>query len=61
VAEASVKSAVPDDEPGGIQVAVPRNALKKWAKVREFTLGPPGCCATGWRRSWTRPVTVDGG
>lgn len=23
-------------------MAVPRNALKKWAKVREFALGLPG-------------------
>jgi len=37
-----VKSAEPDDEPGGVQVAVDRNALKNWAKVREFALGLPG-------------------
>jgi predicted DNA-binding protein (MmcQ/YjbR family) len=42
VAEASVKSAEPDDEAGGGTVAVPRNALKTWEKVREFALGLPG-------------------
>lgn len=42
VAEASVNSAEPDDEAGGGTVAVPRNALKTWEKVREFALGLPG-------------------
>jgi len=37
-----VKSAEPDDETGGGTVAVPRNALKTWEKVREFALGLPG-------------------
>lgn len=37
-----MKSAEPDDEPGGMQVAVSRSALKKWAKVCEFALGLPG-------------------
>ncbi|WP_405468951.1 MmcQ/YjbR family DNA-binding protein [Streptomyces canus] len=32
----------PDDEAGGGTVAVPRNALKTWDKVREFALGLPG-------------------
>jgi predicted DNA-binding protein (MmcQ/YjbR family) len=42
VAEASVKSTEPDDEAGGGTVAVPRNALKAWEKMREFALGLPG-------------------
>ncbi|EDY55884.1 conserved hypothetical protein [Streptomyces sviceus ATCC 29083] len=42
VAEASVRGAEPDEEAGGGTVAVPRNALKKWEKVREFALGLPG-------------------
>ena len=42
VAEASVKSTEPDDEAGGGTVAVPRNALKTWEKVREFALRLPG-------------------
>ncbi|MGX1478925.1 UNVERIFIED_CONTAM: putative DNA-binding protein (MmcQ/YjbR family) [Streptomyces canus] len=37
-----MKSAEPDDEAGGGTVAVPRNALKTWEKVREFALGLPG-------------------
>ena len=37
-----MKSAEPDDETGGGTVAVPRNALKTWEKVREFALGLPG-------------------
>jgi predicted DNA-binding protein (MmcQ/YjbR family) len=42
VAEASVRSAESADEAGGVQVAVEKNALKKWEKVREFALGLPG-------------------
>jgi hypothetical protein len=42
VAEASVRSAEPDDEAGRYAVAVPGNALKKWEKAREFALGVPG-------------------
>jgi predicted DNA-binding protein (MmcQ/YjbR family) len=42
VAEASVRCAEPDDEPGGTTMAVPKNALKKWEKVRAFALGLPG-------------------
>jgi predicted DNA-binding protein (MmcQ/YjbR family) len=42
VADVSVRSAELDDEPGGGQVAVPKNALKKWEKVREFALAMPG-------------------
>lgn len=37
-----MKSMEPDDEAGGGTVAVPRNALKTWDKVREFALGLPG-------------------
>lgn len=37
-----MKTAEPDDEAGGGTVAVPRNALKTWEKVREFALGLPG-------------------
>ncbi len=37
-----MRSAEPADEAGGVQVAVPKNALKKWEKVREFALGMPG-------------------
>ena len=37
-----MRSVEPDEEAGGGTVAVPRNALKKWEKVREFALGLPG-------------------
>lgn len=37
-----MRDAEPDDEPGGEGVTVPRTALKKWEKVREFALGLPG-------------------
>ena len=37
-----MKSTEPDDEAGGGTVAVPRNALKTWEKVREFALRLPG-------------------
>lgn len=37
-----MKRTEPDDEAGGGTVAVPRNALKAWEKVREFALGLPG-------------------
>ncbi|MDQ0906218.1 hypothetical protein QFZ22_002203 [Streptomyces canus] len=61
-AEASVKSAEPDDEAGGGTVAVPRNALKKWVKVREFALGLPGVAeprggAAHRYRPWGETVT----
>ncbi|BFO17395.1 hypothetical protein SHKM778_37830 [Streptomyces sp. KM77-8] len=41
VAEASVRDAEPDDEPGGKPMAVPPNALKKWDIVRDHALGLP--------------------
>ncbi|GAA2392429.1 hypothetical protein GCM10010378_37780 [Streptomyces viridochromogenes] len=49
VAEASVRCAEPDDEPGGEAVAVPEAALKKWEKVREFALALPGAAVESCR------------
>lgn len=45
-------------------MAVPRNALKKWEKVREFALGLPGAEPAGYglgKAGWVRvPLTEKG-